>query len=232
MILDNEPSHSELLARFMQLSKQKQLHFLQKALEDSAWRRPAAGVADDTAEKSRDSLKPDGGTIAGTERKHEDTAMTVAIRNDVKEAFGVGDAALARMVQVIEQVTDAKATDVSHNGLLEQLKSLFSEYGGYFLDEGEVDVVETMCERITELETEIALAEIEADAIRRDIEETRQRARVSEVRERRVIKSFIEEDLLDPDENNSIFLEDKQRPDRVMQQYLDRIEADATYVKK
>jgi hypothetical protein len=235
-MIENDPTHTELLQQFMRLSKQKQLHFLQRALEDSALWRKGAGVGDDVAEKSRKSLKPDGGTTGGTEKKNDDAVRhDAAIRQAIKETFGVDDAALDRMVEIVEQATDAKAAGIIGNDFVERLKALLAEYGNFwFLDDDEADVVEAMCDHIVELETEIAACEQEAEQLRWEIEQRQKAMRVSEAQTRKQKRSFIEEDMIEPREENEIFLEDnnKHHPNRVMRTYLDRIDADAAWSKR
>lgn len=237
--MSNDPSQSQLVQDFMQLSKAKQHEFLLKALFDSAWRKSGAGVGDDAATKNKDSMKAGGGAIRGTEKKNTDAVEHEKniLRNAVKETFGVSDAALDKMTAIVEQVTDAKSAGDLTNNFVEGLKNLFARYGGFFLDDNEADLAERLCDQIQWLETEIAAAEAEADLLRMEIEAKLKANEEREVLQRRSKKpkrSFIEEDMLTPNEDNSIFLEDnnKRHSNRQMDAYLKRIDADVAYVKK
>lgn len=241
--MSNDPSHSQLVQDFMQLSKAKQHEFLLKALHDSAWRKSGAGVGDDVALKNKNSMKAGGGTVGGVEKKntHAVDHEKDIIRNAVKETFGVSDGALDRMIEIVEQVTDAKATDESRNGFLKELKNVFAKYGGYFLDDGEADLVEQLCDRIQWLESEIAAAEAEGEQLRRGLEEKQRRQSLAneEVerkrRSKKAKRSFWEEDT-EPGEWNRDMLfnehNDAGNQNKLMSKYLDRIERDAAYVKK
>jgi hypothetical protein len=241
-LVDSAPGNADdVLRRFGLLSHDQQKKFLDAALNDSAWRKPGAGVGGyDIAAKNRNTLKPGGGSVSGTEKRPDakDDKIANAVRQDLKDAFRVGDDVLDQLVEIVEAATDAKAAGAYKNGFVSELLNYLAQYGGVFVGE-EIDAVEALCNRCDELQAEIDAWEAESEQLRQEIaakqhhlKEHKERTRSSRRHPR---KSFIDEDMLSPDEANkdALFNEDAQshRADTKMQRYVNRIETDASFVK-
>jgi hypothetical protein len=187
MIDTVEPTNSELLAMFQMLPIAKQKEWLKKALADSAWRKPGAGVDDDAFEKNQTGYRAHNVTGKPQRDPMDDTsarskAMGESIREDMKRMFRVDDQALDQMVTIFEAAVDARAAGATESKLMTGLKQLFAEYGGFFVPEDEVGdtVVVALCDHYEALLAELEQVEREKIALRQHIAQHRDATAVKE----------------------------------------------------
>ena len=187
--------------------KQRYLEFLKKSLDDFDVWKPGSGVPDDYAAKSRNSLK----------RNEE------VLQESLEQAFPDFTPELQ------QRIADLFYQCVSQQTLSDALQELFRANPQFSLLFGEqLDVAELLANHIQNLEGAIASVKEENYQIATEIETLDEETMFPQPRKSQKLKrSYIDEDMLTADEENSIFLEENQKQhsgDPTMRRYADFLE--------
>jgi hypothetical protein len=192
------------------------INYLQKVFGDSAWAKPGAGVLAGTAEKNQKRL-----------HKEEETELGEMI----DEEFG--ELSPEFQVKAIRLFEKSVADRVANDGFRKKLAALLEDYSkklglqpSPFINDEKLDVVSALAENITELEGMLDLAENEKQRllsdpiIRKQLTEDILYPDGKPAKAAAPKKSSVDFYLLEPQNEEDLFTEERSSVDPRMRKYL------------